>query len=381
MKKIGFVGWRGMVGSVLMQRIKESGDWGLYKDKVFFSTSDTVKSGPDGCPLKNPNNLEELSTCDIIVTCQGGDWTGEIHPKLKQRGWPGIFIDASSALRTNPDSVIVLDPINRRLINSRLAEGCKIFVGGNCTTSLMMMALQGLLDKGVVKWIYSSTYQAASGAGAKNMEELLVQMNRVSRTTIKAQLENPYYTALDLDRAVTGELHLADFPTKEFGAPLALSLIPWIDKGLPDGRTKEEWKMGVEAKKILGLPDDCEDFSADSLCTRISSLRCHSQSILVALNQDLTVEYVEKLIANGNHWVKFVPNDKESTLRELSPVAVSGKLDIAVGRLHRCDELPIPNLFKMFTVGDQLLWGAAEPIRRILKIVSGYAVGLSTQDL
>lgn len=371
MPKIGFVGWRGMVGSVLMQRMKEAGDWGLYGDKAFFTTSLDVKEGPDGRPLQSSNDLEALASCDIIVACQGSDWTNNAYPQLKRRVWPGIFIDASSALRTDPQSVIVLDPINRRLIDSRLAQGCKLFVGGNCTTSLMMMALQGLLDEGVVKWVYSSTYQAASGAGAKHMQELLAQMAYVcGKLSFSGKFSS---SALEQEAAATAAILESSLPSSEFGAPLALSLIPWIDKRVADGRTKEEWKMPFELKRIMGLPDDYADISADSLCVRVSSLRCHSQSLLVALNRHLAVEEVEKLIAKGNRWVKFVPNEKERTLRELSPAAVSGALDIAVGRIHRSDELPIPGLFKMFTVGDQLLWGAAEPIRRILRIVCGYS--------
>ncbi len=371
MPKIGFVGWRGMVGSVLMKRMEEEGDWDLYPDRMFFSSS-RVENTPFSLPVENSYNLEKLMSCDIIVTCQGSDWTKDVYHKMMKYGWKGIFIDASSALRTNDESVIVLDPINRELIDRRLSEGCKLFVGGNCTTSLMMMALHGLFKLNLVEWVYSSTYQAASGAGAKHMDELLVQISRIGKQIVSYKLMDNECTALDLEREAMSEIRRDDFPAENFGAPLALSLIPWIDTPMLGGRTREEWKMGFETKKVLGLDDDDYSIGADSICVRVGSLRCHSQSLLVRLRTRVDIVGVSDILSSANPWVRVVRNEKEPTLSRLTPAYVSGKLDIAVGRIHYSEIGE--NILKVFTVGDQLLWGAAEPIRRILRIVSGNPV-------
>ncbi len=369
MPKVGFVGWRGMVGQVLMKRMEEEGDWDLYPDRVFFSTS-KIEKGPFDSVVENSYDFERLMSCDVIVTCQGGDWTKQVYPEMRQDGWQGVFIDASSALRTDPESVIVLDPINRELIDRRLARGCKLFVGGNCTTSLMLMALHGLFKEGLVKWVDSSTYQAASGAGAKHMEELLSQMSFI--TGKLSFLSNSSGRIVDLESSATSILRDEVFPKDNFGAPLALSLIPWIDveSDLFTGQTKEEWKMDFETRKILGLADEDHSILADSLCVRVGALRCHSQSLRVGLKEGLAINEIERLLVSANEWVELVPNFKEETLRRLTPAYVSGKLKIAVGRVHYSQIGK--NVLKLFTVGDQLLWGAAEPIRRILKIVSAF---------
>ena len=319
-------------------------------------------AGKDAGELKNAFDIEELAKLDIIVTCQGGDYTNEVYPKLRAAGWNGYWIDAASALRMEKDAIIVLDPVNQHVISEGLKNGVKTFVGGNCTVSLMLMAIGGLFEKDLVEWISVATYQAASGAGAKNMRELLSQMGLL-RDAVKDELVNPASSILDIERKVTAEMRSDSFPTENFGAALGGSLIPWIDKLLPEsGQTKEEWKGYAETNKILGLSDN--PIPVDGLCVRIGALRCHSQAFTIKLKKDLPLEEIEQIIASHNEWVKVIPNDKETTLRELTPAKVTGTLSVPVGRLRKL--AMGPEYLAAFTVGDQLLWGAAEPVRRIL---------------
>lgn len=364
--KIGFVGWRGMVGSVLMERMREEGDFKGY-EPVFFTTSQVGQPGPDvgtgAAPLLDANDLKQLATADVIVTCQGGDYTNGIYAPLRQAGWQGYWIDAASALRMAPEAVIVLDPVNRKMIDRSLAADGRLFVGGNCTVSLMLMAAHGLFEAGLVEWVSAMTYQSASGAGAKNMRELLLQMRHVSAAP-GALLNAPQTAILDIDRQVTASLHDPDLPTAAFGAPLAASLIPWIDKAVDEGQTREEWKGCVECNKILGSTDI---IPVDGVCVRVGSMRCHSQGLTIKLKKNLTLEHVESLIAGANQWVRVIPNNKAATLHDLTPAAVAGTLNVPIGRLHKMKMGP--EYIAAFTVGDQLLWGAAEPIRRMLNIV------------
>ena len=367
MQNVGFIGWRGMVGSVLMDRMVQENDFSNI-NPVFFTTSQAgqkapVFGGKDAGMLKNAFDIEELKKLDIIVTCQGGDYTNEVYPKLKASGWDGYWVDAASALRMKDDAIIVLDPVNQHVISDGLKKGVKTFVGGNCTVSLMLMAIGGLFEKDLVEWVSVATYQAASGAGAKNMRELLVQMGQLE-DAVKAELADPASSILDIERKVTAKMRADDFPTDNFGAALGGSLIPWIDKLLPEsGQTKEEWKGSAETNKILGLSDN--PIPVDGLCVRIGALRCHSQAFTIKLKKDISLAEIEKIIASHNEWVKVIPNDKETTLRELTPAKVTGTLSIPVGRLRKL--AMGPEYLAAFTVGDQLLWGAAEPVRRILK--------------
>ena len=366
MLKVGFVGWRGMVGSVLMERMQAEKDFQGF-EPVFFTTSQAGQAGPDvgmgAKPLLNASDLEALSQMDIIVTCQGGDYTTEVYEKLRA-DWNGYWIDAASTLRMKDDAIIVLDPVNRHVIDAGLKTGVKNYVGGNCTVSLMLMALGGLFEKGLVEWMSTMTYQAASGAGAKNMRELLTQMGELNGE-VQDLLADPHSAILDIDRKVTAKLNDGSLSTENFGAPLAGSLIPWIDKAWENGQTKEEWKGIAETNKILGL-SGAKIIPVDGQCVRIGAMRCHSQGVTIKLKQDLPLAEIESIIANHNEWVKLIPNDKASTLAGLTPVQASGTLNIPVGRVRKMNIGP--EYITAFTVGDQLLWGAAEPVRRMLKI-------------
>lgn len=367
MQNVGFVGWRGMVGSVLMDRMVEENDFAQI-NPVFFTTSQAgqkapVFAGKEAGELKNAFDIDELKKLDIVVTCQGGDYTNEVYPKLRAAGWNGYWIDAASALRMEKDAIIVLDPVNQNVISEGLKNGVKTYVGGNCTVSLMLMALGGLFERDLVEWVSVATYQAASGAGAKNMRELLVQMGHLE-DSVQAELANPASSILDIERKVTAKMRDDAFPTENFGAPLAGSLIPWIDKLLPEtGQTKEEWKGYAETNKILGLSDS--PIPVDGLCVRIGALRCHSQAFTIKMKKDLPLAEIEQILASHNEWVKVIPNDKETTLRELTPTKVTGTLSVPVGRLRKL--AMGPEYLAAFTLGDQLLWGAAEPLRRILR--------------
>jgi aspartate-semialdehyde dehydrogenase len=366
--KIGIVGWRGMVGSVLMQRMGAERDFEHF-EPVFFSTSQAGGAAPDigrrVGPLKDANDIDALAACDAIVTCQGGDYTNAIHPQLRAAGWNGYWIDAASALRMKDDAVIILDPVNRDVIDAALRSGLRDFIGGNCTVSLMMMALGGLFRAGLIEWITSMTYQAASGAGAPNMRELLEQMG-AAHASAASLLRDPASAILDIDRAVTDCLRGDSMPKAQFGAPLAGSLIPWIDKDLGNGQSREEWKGSAETNKILGR--SANPIPVEGICVRIGAMRCHSQAMTIKLNRDLPLAEIERLIAGGNDWVRLVPNDRESSIRELSPASVSGTLEIPIGRVRK---LAMGGEYlSAFTVGDQLLWGAAEPIRRMLRILA-----------
>jgi len=365
MIRVGFVGWRGMVGSVLMDRMRAEGDFAGY-EPVFFTTSQVGENGPDvgggAAPLKDAFNIDELKGLDIILSCQGGDYTNDVHPKLRAAGFKGYWIDAASALRMKDSCLIVLDPVNRSVIDNGIKAGIRDFAGGNCTVSLMMMALAGLFSRGLIEWISSMTYQAASGAGAKNMIELASQMAHLTNATSSLRA-NPATTALDIDKAVTAELRGASIPTTNFGAPLAASLIPWIDKQVEGGQTREEWKGIAETNKILG---STKSIPVDGICVRVGAMRCHSQGLTIKMTKNVPLDEITDMIATAHEWVKVIPNDKESTLKGLTPTATSGTLTIPIGRLHKMNIGP--DYLTAFTVGDQLLWGAAEPVRRMLKI-------------
>jgi aspartate-semialdehyde dehydrogenase len=367
MLKVAFVGWRGMVGSVLMERMLAEHDFKGF-ESVFFSTSQVGQAGPaiDGQAagtLVDAFDLEKLAAHEIIVTCQGGDYTGKVYGELRRTGWQGYWIDAASTLRMAQDAIIVLDPVNKGVIEKGLTSGVKNYIGGNCTVSLMLMGIGGLFREGLVEWVSSMTYQAASGAGAKNMRELLVQMNAVAGA-VKNLLDDPASAILDIDRDVTAKLRSGTVPVESFGAPLAASLIPWIDRPVEAGQTREEWKGYAETNKILGTETP---IPVDGICVRIGAMRCHSQGLTIKLKKAVPAAEAERIIASGNPWVRVVPNTKEDTLRSLTPAAVSGTLDVPVGRIHALKMGP--EYLGAFTVGDQLLWGAAEPIRRILRMV------------
>jgi len=356
-----------MVGSVLMQRMIAERDFEHF-EPVFFSTSQVGGAAPDvgkrAGPLQDANDLAALAACDVVVTCQGGDYTNSIHPKLRATGWQGYWVDAASALRMKDDAVIILDPVNRAVIEAGLKAGIKDYIGGNCTVSLMMMALGGLFHAGLVEWITSMTYQAASGAGAPNMRELIGQMG-VAHASVAALLKDPSSAILDIDRAVTDCLRSDTLPKAQFGAALAGSLIPWIDKDLGNGQSREEWKGSAETNKILGR--SANPIPVEGICVRIGAMRCHSQAMTIKLNRDLPLAEIERLIAGGNDWVRLVSNTREDSIRELSPAKVSGTLEIPIGRVRK---LAMGGEYlSAFTVGDQLLWGAAEPIRRMLRIL------------
>jgi len=367
MVRVGFVGWRGMVGSVLVQRMLEESDFELI-EPVFFSTSRAGGQGPaigrNSDPLKDASNPEAFAGLDAIVTCQGGDWTRSMHGKLRSGGWNGYWIDAASTLRMADDAVIVLDPVNRDVIDQALDKGVKNYIGGNCTVSLMMMAIAGLLQHDLVEWLTCMTYQSASGAGAQNMRELLQQMGE-AHLAAKDLLDDPASSILDIDREVAGILRDERFPTKHFEVPLAGSLIPWIAEDMGDGVSREEWKGGAETNKILGRQD--RPIAVESICVRVGAMRCHSQALTIKLRRKVPLAQIEKILAGANEWVRVVPNTRDASMRELTPAAVTGKLEIPIGRLRK---LAIGDDFlAAFTVGDQLLWGAAEPLRRMLRIL------------
>lgn len=367
MKRVGLVGWRGMVGSVLMQRMQAERDFD-HIEPVFFTTSNVGGKSPaigkDVARLKDAKNIDQLKTMDIIITCQGGDYTSDIFPKLRTAGWKGYWIDAASTLRMEKDSVIILDPVNRPVIKDALQAGIKNFIGGNCTVSLMLMALGGLYARGLVEWMTAMTYQAASGAGAQNMRELLKQMGVVHQAA-RPLLDDPASAILDIDKTVSDTLRSHEYPTELFGAPLAGSLIPWVDKDLGNGQSREEWKAQVETNKILGRESD--PIPVDGLCVRIGAMRCHSQALTIKLTRDVPVDEISDILAGANDWVKVVPNVRDRSMHELSPAAVTGTLTVPVGRLRK---LSMGGQYlSAFTVGDQLLWGAAEPLRRMLRIL------------
>lgn len=367
MKQVGLVGWRGMVGSVLMQRMRDENDFADI-DPVFFTTSNVGGKGPDigkDIPaLKDAFDLEALKPMDVIITCQGGDYTSEVYPKLRAEGWKGYWIDAASTLRMEDEAVIVLDPVNRRNIDQALRDGVKTYVGGNCTVSLMLMGLGGLFEQGLVEWMSAMTYQAASGAGAQNMRELISQMGAIN-ASVADKLADPASAILDIDRTVAETLRGNAFPVDNFGVPLAGSLIPWIDKQLANGQSREEWKAQAETNKIIGRSG--RPIPVDGICVRIGAMRCHSQALTIKLNKDVPLADIESLLAEHNPWSKVIPNTKEDTLAGLTPTAVTGTLSVPVGRLRKLNMGS--QYLSAFTVGDQLLWGAAEPLRRMLRIL------------
>ncbi len=367
MSKIGFIGWRGMVGSVLLERMHEENDFQGF-EPVFFTTSQAGQDGPDvGAgvkPLEDAMDIARLKEMDVIVSCQGGGYTSTVYHQLREQ-WDGYWIDAASTLRMKDDTIIVLDPVNRSVIDKALSEGIRTYIGGNCTVSLMMMALGGLFEKGLIEWISSMTYQAASGPGAKNMRELITQMGELE-ANVAGLLGNPSSAILDIDKKVTEKLGDGSLSMDNWGVPLAASLIPWIDVPVENGQSKEEWKGVAETNKILGNRAD-RIIPIDGLCVRIGAMRCHSQAFTIKLTRDISVDEIESIIAAHNRWVKIIPNDRQITMEELTPVKVSGTLAIPVGRIHKLNFGP--QYLTAFTVGDQLLWGAAEPLRRMLKIV------------
>ncbi|WP_409266205.1 aspartate-semialdehyde dehydrogenase [Massilia sp. BHUDP2] len=372
MKLVGLVGWRGMVGSVLMQRMQEEGDFD-HIEPVFFTTSNPGGAAPkmakNETTLKSATDIAELSKCEIIISCQGGDYTTDVFPKLRASGWNGYWIDAASTLRMNDDAVIVLDPVNKEVIKNAMSRGVKNFIGGNCTVSCMLIGLGGLFEQGLVEWMSSMTYQAASGGGAQHMRELLTQFGTINGA-VKPLLDDPASAILEIDRTVLATQHgLSAEETKQFGVPLAGNLIPWIDKDLGNGQSKEEWKAGAETNKILGRGEGfgSRAIPVDGLCVRIGAMRCHSQALTIKLTKDVPLDEINDIIASHNQWVKVVPNTREASMRDLSPAAVTGGLGIPVGRLRK---MSMGNDYlSAFTVGDQLLWGAAEPLRRMLRIV------------
>jgi aspartate-semialdehyde dehydrogenase len=371
MLRVGIVGWRGMVGSVLVQRMREERDFD-HVEPVFFSTSQAGGKGPDIGktldPVKSANDLGELKELPVIISCQGGDYTNEVYPQLRKDGWKGYWIDAASALRMKDDAVIILDPVNMPLIQDAVAAGKKDFIGGNCTVSLMLMGMAGLFQRDEIEWMTSMTYQAASGAGAANMRELVAQMAKIGQDAQRL-LAEPASAILDIDRRVTETVRGADLPKENFGYPLAASLLPWIDKDLGNGQSREEWKGQAETNKILGRNgrSGARAIPVDGVCVRVGAMRCHSQALTIKLRRALPLDEVEGMLAEANDWVKVVPNRREESLAELTPAAVTGRLSVPVGRLRK---LPMgPDYLTAFTVGDQLLWGAAEPLRRMLRIL------------
>jgi aspartate-semialdehyde dehydrogenase len=367
MMRVGFIGWRGMVGSVLMGRMNEEKDFALV-DPIFFTTSNVGGKGPnigkDVPALKDARNISELKAMEIIVSCQGGEYTTEIYPKLREAGWKGYWIDAASTLRMTSDSIIILDPVNINVIRNGLANGIKNYIGGNCTVSLMLMALGGIYERDLVEWMSAMTYQAASGAGANNMRELIKQMGSV-HAQVKDLLVDPASAILDIDRKVSDYIRSDAYPKEFFGVPLAGSLIPWIDKQLDSGQSKEEWKGQAETNKILGR--EGRPIPIDGTCVRIGAMRCHSQALTIKMKKDVPLDEITDMLAKHNKWVKVVTNNREITMRELTPAAVTGTLTVPVGRLRKMSMGP--TFLNAFTCGDQLLWGAAEPLRRMLRIV------------
>ena len=366
-REVAIVGWRGMVGSVLMQRMLEEDDFSLI-EPAFFTTSNIGGQGPvirgRAVPLQDAYDFAALGRSDVILTCQGGDYTAEVYPKLRAGGWNGYWIDAAKTLRMQDDAIIILDPVNRPVIDAALERGIKNYIGGNCTVSLMMMALSGLFRHDLVEWMTCMTYQAASGAGAQTMRELLQQMGE-AHLAAKGLLADPASAILDVDREVAGILRDERFPTEHTGVPLAGSLIPWIDKDLGNGMSLEEWKGGAETNKILGRT--AAPIAVESLCVRIGAMRCHSQALTIKLRRDVALPDIERMLAEGNPWVRIVPNTRAASVERLTPAAVTGTLEVPIGRLRKL--AMGPQYLSAFTVGDQLLWGAAEPLRRMLRIL------------
>jgi aspartate-semialdehyde dehydrogenase len=367
MKKVGLIGWRGMVGSVLMERMIAESDFALIEPQ-FFTTSQVGQAAPEvgveAGPLQSAFDIQALSAMDVILTCQGGDYTKQVYPQLRNSGWRGYWIDAASALRMESGSIIVLDPVNRAVIDQGLADGVKDFVGGNCTVSLMLMALGGLFNANLVEWASSMTYQAASGAGAKNMRELISQMG-VIEDAVAASLADPASAILDIDRKVTETLRSESFPVDNWAFPLAGSLLPYIDSQLDNGQSREEWKNQAETNKILGLQSD--PMPLDGLCVRVGAMRCHSQALTLKLTADVPLDEIHGILAEANAWVQVIDNNREDSIRHLTPAAVTGELNVPVGRLRKMNMGE--QYLSAFTVGDQLLWGAAEPLRRMLRIL------------
>ncbi|SPR97560.1 aspartate-semialdehyde dehydrogenase [Cupriavidus taiwanensis] len=373
---VGLVGWRGMVGSVLMQRMQEERDFD-HIEPVFFSTSNAGGKAPamakNETTLKDANDIEALKKCDVVLTAQGGDYTNEVFPKLRAAGWKGYWIDAASSLRMKDDAIIVLDPVNQGVIKDALSKGVKNFIGGNCTVSCMLIGLGGLFQADMVEWMTSMTYQAASGGGAQHMRELLTQFGTLN-ASVKPLLDNPASAILEIDRQILATQHgLSAEETRQFGVPLAGNLIPWIDKDLGNGQSKEEWKGGAETNKILGRGEGflgatgATPIAVDGLCVRIGAMRCHSQALTIKLRKDVPLDEIEGMLAAHNPWAKVVPNTREASMTDLTPAAVTGTLTIPVGRLRKMQMGG--EYLSAFTVGDQLLWGAAEPLRRMLRIL------------
>lgn len=368
MKRVGFVGWRGMVGSVLMQRMMEERDFDHIEEPVFFTTSQVGQAGPDigkDIPaLKDATSIADLKQMDAIISCQGGDYTKQVYGDLRAAGWDGYWIDAASSLRMDDSAIIVLDPVNMNVIKDGLANGIKTYVGGNCTVSLMLMGLGGLFNSGQIEWMTSMTYQAASGGGARHMRELISQMG-VIKDSVAADLASPASAILNIDRQVADTIRSDAMPVDNFGVPLAGSLIPWIDTKLDNGQSREEWKAYAETNKILGL--DGSPIPIDGTCVRIGAMRCHSQAFTIKLKQNIPMDEIESMLAEANDWVKVIPNERDITAQELTPAKITGTLNVPVGRLRKMnlgDEY-----LNAFSVGDQLLWGAAEPLRRMLRIL------------
>jgi aspartate-semialdehyde dehydrogenase len=374
---VGLIGWRGMVGSVLVQRMREEHDFDLI-EPVFFSTSQAGAAAPAigkrVAAVKDAKDLSELTAMDVLISCQGGDYTSEIYPKLRQEGWQGYWIDAASTLRMAEDAVISLDPVNREVIDRALERGVRNFIGGNCTVSLMLMAMTGLFRAGLVEWMTVMTYQAASGAGAQQMRELITQMG-LAHASVRTLLEDPASTTLDIDRTVVETLRASDFPVAHtYGYPLAGSLLPWIDKDLGNGQSREEWKGQAESNKILGRTKD--PIPVDGICVRIGAMRCHSQGLTIKLRHDVPLAEIESMLSSAHEWVRVIPNEKEASLRELTPAAVTGTLKVPIGRLRK---LAMGGEYLgAFAVGDQLLWGAAEPLRRMLRILQSAGIASSS---
>jgi len=356
-----------MVGSVLMGRMQEEGDFKLV-DPVFFTTSQAGQPGPDigkdVPPLKDANSIDELKQMDVIISCQGGDYTKAVFPALRKAGWDGYWIDAASTLRMEKDSVIILDPVNLDVIQSALDAGKKDFIGGNCTVSLMLMAIGGLFQNNLIEWITPMTYQAASGAGARNMRELIKQMGAVN-DHVKSLNDDPASAILEIDRKVADFIRSDEYPLDAWPVPLAGSLIPWIDVQLDSGQSKEEWKAQVETNKILGRSD--KPIPIDGLCVRVGAMRCHSQALTIKMTKNVPLDEISDMIAVANDWVKVVPNDRQLSMEQLTPAAVTGSLTVPVGRMRKLSMGG--DYLSAFTVGDQLLWGAAEPLRRMLRIL------------
>jgi len=367
MLRIGIVGWRGMVGSVLVQRMREEKDFD-HVEPVFFSTSQAGGKGPDiGKPtalVGNANDVEALKKLPAIISCQGGDYTNDVHPKLRAAGWQGYWIDAASALRMKDDAVIVLDPVNLPVIKDAVAAGAKDYIGGNCTVSLMLMSMAGLLQHDLVEWMSCMTYQAASGAGAAAMRELVQQMGHLGQVA-KPLTDDPAASAIEIDQRVTAALRNGALPKGEIGYPLAASLLPWIDKDLGNGQSREEWKAEAEGNKILGRSK--RPIPIDGICVRVGAMRCHSQALTIKLKRDVPIGEIEGMLAEAHDWVKVIPNRREESLAELTPAAVTGKLSVPIGRLRKMSMGG--EYLAAFTVGDQLLWGAAEPLRRMVRIL------------